>query len=249
MADTRKRSIRRGQVWTSLVRIAADAAAEGHRARMMREADEHAKALALAVEDEEICACRLAVTWSEGVPVLATTEMVGGVVQSRTIMVGTALLEANLRDTQREVDRLRATTPKVPPPRPGAERFEAPLVRDKAAIRAMGNKYVNAPAGTRAAHKRTPPPADAVARAARTTKREQAQRWRRATGLFFKTKGARVEPRLPWGVSLHYSDGRWPVTCAGSIGRTIVEKAIGVKGWRAAWRDQAKTFDFGGRLR
>ena len=184
MADTRKLSIRRGQVWTSLVRIAADARAEEHRARMMREADEHAKALALAVEDEEICACRLAVTWTEHVPVFTETHMVGGVVESRTLMVGTALLEANLRDAQREVDRLRATSPKVPPPRPGAERFEAPLVRDRATARAMErNKYEFAPAGTRAAHKRTGEVRDITAALLRTgnaATRVSAQAMRRA---------------------------------------------------------------------
>lgn len=228
MADTRKLSIRRGQVWTSLVRIAADARVEEHRARTMRAADEHAKALALAVADEEICAC---------------------IVQTLCgrLTVGHLLEQALAAE---EVDRLRATAPKVPPPRPGAERFEAPLVRDKATARAMErNKYANAPAGTRAAHKRTPPPADAVARAERCTKREQRQRWRRATGLFFRTKGVRVEPRLPWGVSLHYGGGRKPLTCAGTIGRTIVVRSIGVEGWRAAWRGQAKVHDFGGGLR
>lgn len=222
----------------------ADARAEEYRARMMRAADEHAKALALAVEDEEICACRLAVTWTEHVPVLAETHMVNGVIQSRTVMVGTAFLEANLRDAQHEVDRLRATVPKVPPPRPGAERFEAPLVRDKATAHAMErNKYEFAPAGTRAAHKRTPPPADAVARGERCAKREEVQRWRRATARFVNIKGARVAPRAPWGVSLHYVDHK-PRTISGVIGRAIVEAAIGVDGWLAAWRAQAKPMSY-----
>lgn len=174
-----------------MVRINADARAEGHRARMMREADEHAKALALAVTNEEICACRLVV------PLDAHTFYDGFPAGLRSLY-----LEWDARTAAEEVDHLRATAPKVPSPRPGAERFEAPLVRDKATARAMGNKYANAPAGTRAAHKRTPPPADWLARTARRADREERQRFRREVRRWSNSRKFDVV-RDEWG-------GLWP---------------------------------------
>lgn len=166
------------------MRIAADARAEEHRARRMRAADEHAKMLALAVTDEETCACRVQVTetelrripWSDGISPDDPTAYL-------TLDVGREQLYCDLRQAEVEVDRLRATAPKVPPPRPGAERFEAPLVRDKATARAMErNKYEFAPAGTRAAHKRTGEGrniAAALVRAGNAATRVSAQRMRR----------------------------------------------------------------------
>lgn len=171
-----------------MVRINADARAEGHRARMMREADEHAKALALAVADEEIYACRL--------EVLRDRDRAHGLRATHPFETFV------LAQVAKEVDYLRATAPKVPSPRPGAERFEAPLVRDKATARAMGNKYASAPAGTRAAHKRTPPPADWLARTARRADREERQRFRREVRRWSNSRKFDVV-RDEWG-------GLWP---------------------------------------
>lgn len=95
-------SIRRGQVWTSVVRMTRDARAEQYRAERIRYLSNFHE-----VGDEETKAA-----------------------------------------AARELRR-------VPDAPAAAARFEAPLVRDKRT--AKPNKYATAPAGTRAAHKRTCP--------------------------------------------------------------------------------------------